>query len=89
MPKTDLADLSTETLSQQKKSLAQTSIGLAAAMVVACTILFYLILKNKNYALIAVIPACMLSLIPSFLRLGQINAELKLRKKRQNTQPLS
>jgi hypothetical protein len=80
MSKKGVSDLSTEEIIRQKKTLGRAAIGIAIAMIIACTFLFYLILKNKNYALIAVIPACMLSLIPSFIRLGQLNAELKTRK---------
>lgn len=76
-----VTELSTEELLKQKKTLTGAALGLGITMIAACVILFYLIIRSKNYMLIMIIPACMISLIPSFMRLGQINAELKSRKK--------
>lgn len=74
-----VTDLSTEELIQQKKTLTGVAFGLGIVMVAACLVLFYLVLKSRNYMIIFVIPVAMLSLLPSFMRLGQINAELKSR----------
>ncbi len=74
-----VTDLSTEELIQQKKTLTGVAFGLGIVMLVACLVLFYLVLKSKNYMVIFIIPVAMLSLLPSFMRLGQINAELKSR----------
>lgn len=75
----DVTELSTEELVKQKKLLTGVAFGLGIVMIAACLILFYLVLKSKNYIVIFVIPVAMLSLLPSFMRLGQINAELKSR----------
>ncbi len=75
----DVTELSTEELVKQKKTLYGVAFGLGIVMVIACLILFYLVIKSKNYMVMFVIPVAMLSLLPSFMRLGQINAELKSR----------
>lgn len=74
-----VTDLSTEELVKQKKTLTGAAFGLGILMLVACLVLFYLVLKSRNYLVMFVIPVAILSLLPSFMRLGQINAELKSR----------
>lgn len=74
-----VTDLTTEELIKQKKTLTGAAFGLGILMLAACLILFYLVLKSRNYMVMFVIPVAILSLLPSFMRLGQINAELKSR----------
>ena len=78
-----VTDLTTEELLKQKKTLTGVAFGLGIVMLVACLVLFYLVLKSRNYMIIFVIPVAMLSLLPSFMRLGQINAELKSRNNKK------
>ena len=74
-----VTDLTTDELLKQKKLLTGVAFGIGTTMLIACLVLFYLVLKTKNYSLIVVAPVAMLTILPSFMRLGQINAELKTR----------
>lgn len=74
-----LSELTLEELHKQKNTLKGVLIGFGIVMLLACGGLFYLIMKNQNFALFAVIPGCMITLLPSFIRLGQLNTEIKSR----------
>lgn len=76
---TKLSELTTEELIKQQKTLKGALIGFGIVMLLACGGLLFLIIKNKNFALFAVIPGCMLTLLPAFIRLGQLNTEIKSR----------
>lgn len=74
-----LSELTLEELHKEKKTLKGVLIAFSIVMLIACAGLLYLIIKKQNFALIAVIPGCMLTLLPTFIRLGQINTEIKSR----------
>ena len=74
-----LNELSIEQLQAKKKTLKNAAIGMGIVMLIACSVLFYLSIKSKNFALITVAIACLLTLLPSFIGISQIKAEIKSR----------
>jgi hypothetical protein len=80
MEKNKLLDLTLSELYEKKKKMVGITIGLGIVMVIACSILFYLILKSKNFVLVAVIPGCLMTLLPSVINLSQLNTEIKSRQ---------
>ncbi|WP_265429692.1 hypothetical protein [Chryseobacterium sp. YIM B08800] len=75
-----LSELSIEELESKKKMVLSAIIGLGIVMIIACCLLFYFAMMSKNFALIAVVIGSTLTLMPSFISIGQINAEIKSRK---------
>ncbi|MCD0477982.1 hypothetical protein LPB90_05910 [Chryseobacterium sp. LC2016-29] len=75
-----LSELSIEELESKKKTILSFTIGIGSVMIIACCILFYFAITSKNFALIAVAFGCLMTLMPSFISIGQINAEIKSRK---------
>lgn len=75
-----LADLSLEQLESKKKTILGATIGLGIVIIVAFFFLFYVAISSKNFALIAVAIGSLMTLIPSFISIGQINSEIKSRK---------
>lgn len=80
MEKNKLSALTLEELYEKKKKLKGMAIGIGIGMVIICSVLLYLIFRTKNFVLLAVVPGCLVTLLPSFIILGQINAEIKLRE---------
>ncbi|WP_448606369.1 hypothetical protein [Paenimyroides ceti] len=79
MAKNKLSEMSTDELKKQKGLLRGIVIGMAVVMLLCYIVLIYLVLQNKKYVLLVIIPATFMSLLPSALRLIQINTELKAR----------
>lgn len=79
MAKNKLSEMSTDELNKQKGLLKGIVIGMAVVMLLCYIVLIYLVLQNKKYVLLVIIPATFMSLLPSALRLIQINTELKAR----------
>jgi hypothetical protein len=77
--KSKLADISLAELQKQKSTLTGILIGFGIIILVASGLLIYFISKGKNVALIAVIPGCMVTLLPALIRISQLNAEIKSR----------
>lgn len=75
-----LTDLSLEQLQSKKKTILTATIGLGIVIIIACFFLFYVAITSKNFALIAVGIGSLMTLMPSFISIGQINAEIKSRK---------
>lgn len=84
MNKNKLAGLTVEELEAKKKQTKSAAWGFGIVLFIACCILLFLIVKKENYALLAIIPACWLTLLPIFIILGQLNAEIRLRKSKEN-----
>ena len=80
MKKNQLSELTLDELYKKKKTLQGATIGLGIVMLIAFSILLYLVFKNRNFALITIIPAGLISLIPGIIGLAQVNSEIKLRK---------
>lgn len=79
MKKNKLAELTADELGKQKSSLKRILFATGIVMLVLCIVLLYLINKSRNFALIAVIPCCLLMLLPGIIRWSQINTEIKSR----------
>ena len=80
MKKNKLSELTTEELGRQKGLLKGIVIGTAIVMLVLCSLLVYLVNRSQNFGLMAMVPACMVVILPGIIRLSQVNTELKLRK---------
>lgn len=80
MKNNKLAELTSEQLEARKKTLTGALIGLAIVMIIACSVLFYIAITKKNYALMTVCTGCFITLLPSVIGLKQINAEIKSRE---------
>lgn len=80
MEKNKLSALTLEELYEKRKKLKGLAVGIGVGMVIICSFLLYLIFKTKNYVLLAVVPGCLMTLLPSFIVLSQLNAEIKLRE---------
>lgn len=85
MKNNTLSQLSDAELNKQKNLLTGVLIGLAVVMLVASGIILYVIIKHKNLALVATIPCTFITLLPSFISLGQINTEIKSRNAKLTT----
>lgn len=75
-----LSELSIEELESKKKTILNATIGIGCVMLIACCALFYFAITSKNFALIAVAIGSSMTLMPSFISIGQINNEIKSRK---------
>ncbi|MDF2551165.1 MAG: hypothetical protein K0R36_1110 [Chryseobacterium sp.] len=80
MKNNKLSDLSSEQLASKKKTMTGAIIGLSIVLFIACSILFYLAVTDKNITLIPIAICCLLTLLPSFIGMSQINAEIRSRK---------
>lgn len=78
--KNNLSELSLETLIKQRNLLKGVAIGFGILLIIAFCIIVYVAVKKRNFALIAVFPASMITLIPILFRYSQLNSEIKLRK---------
>ena len=55
-------------------------IGFGLVIFIACCSLFYFAITSKNFALIAAAISTLMSFIPSFINIGQLNVKIKSRK---------
>lgn len=78
----NLSELRMEEIIRQKNLLKGVLIGFSVVLVIAYSILIYLMVTNKNYILFTIIPLGFITLLPAILRLKQINTEIKLRNKK-------
>ncbi|SHH07426.1 hypothetical protein SAMN05444372_11426 [Flavobacterium micromati] len=79
--KKQLSELTLIELYIEKKKRKGIVTGLGIIMLIAIGILIIIAVKNKNNALIAIAIGCTITLMPSIAYLGQIEKEIKLRKK--------
>lgn len=79
MKKNKLSELTIAELDKQKKSLSGLVLGSSIVMFILCCAILYLVSQKQNFALAAIIPCCLLSMLPGIIKLSQINAELKAR----------
>lgn len=80
MKNNKLADLTSEQLEAKKKTLTGVLIGLGIVIIIACSVLFYIAITKKNYALMTLCTGCVITLLPSVISLKQINTEIKSRE---------
>lgn len=78
--KNNLSEQSLESLVKQRNLLKGVAIGFGVVLLLAFSIILYVVIEKKNFALIAVLPASMITLIPILLRFRQINTEIKSRQ---------
>ena len=78
--KNNLSEQSLEFLVKQRNLLKGVAIGFGVVLLLAFSIILYVVIEKKNFALIAVLPASMITLIPILLRFRQINTEIKSRQ---------
>jgi hypothetical protein len=76
-----LSELTLEQLTEKKKKLTSQLVSIAIAMFIIYVALFYFAIKSKNYALIAVGMGSLITLMPVFVSVGEINKEIKKREK--------
>lgn len=79
MKSNKLTDLTIEELNKQKKLLTGVLAGFSIVMVVAYSILIYLMFASKDFKLFTIVPLGFVGLLPAIIRLDQINTELKSR----------
>ncbi len=77
-----ISELSLNELYVEKKKSKGILIGFGIVIIIACGILFFLAVKNENYALMAVATGSFITFIPSISRLGQIEKEIKNREQK-------
>jgi hypothetical protein len=79
MKKNKLTELTIDELSKEKSSIKGVLIGTAIVMLILCGAIFYLANRKQNFGLMAIVPCCLLTMLPATIRLSQINAEIKSR----------
>jgi len=80
MKNNNLSHQSIESLIKQRNLLKGVAIGFAIVLLVAFSLILYVAVQKKNFGLIAVLPASMITLLPILIRFGQINTEIKSRR---------
>ncbi|GAA3968662.1 hypothetical protein GCM10022246_21750 [Pedobacter ginsengiterrae] len=78
--KNNLSDQSLEFLIKQRNLLKGVAIGFGIVLLLAFGIFAYVAIEKKNFALLAIFPASMITMLPILLRFGQINKEIKSRQ---------
>ncbi len=76
-----LGSLTLEQLTEKKKKMTSLLVGITVGMILVCGVLFYLIAKTKNYTLMPVGIGALITLIPVFTSVTEINSEIKRRQK--------
>ena len=80
MKNNNLSEQSLESLTKQRNLLKGVAIGFGIVLLIAFSIILYVALQKRNFALIAVLPASLITLLPILIRFGQINTEIKSRQ---------
>jgi len=75
-----LSESTLEELQQSYKTLKGILIAFAIIMTIACGGIIFLSIKNQSFGLIAIIPACFITLLPIASNLSQISKEIKDRE---------
>jgi len=78
--KNSLSEQSLESLIKQRNLLKGVAIGFGIVLLVAFSVILCVAVQKKNFGLIAVLPASMITLLPILMRFGQINNEIKSRQ---------
>ncbi|MEH3114578.1 hypothetical protein [Pedobacter terrae] len=77
---TSISLIPVEELYKKKKGLQGALIGLALVLLIAAAIIIYLAFSSNMPKVLIIVPFCSsLTLLPAFISLSQINAELKNR----------
>ena len=84
MKNNKLENLTSQQLASKKKALTGALIGLGLVLIIACSILLYLVIKNKDFTLIPIAIGSLMTIIPCFIGISQVNTEIKSRKSKYN-----
>lgn len=79
MKNNKLSHLTLEELQAKKRSLLNITIGFGIVILIAFAVLLFLSITSKKPILMATGIGCLITLLPSFINLGQINTEIKSR----------
>lgn len=79
-----LSELTLQELQEKKKTITGVSIGLGIVMAIACPLLLYFAITQKNYALMVVATGSLTSLAPGLSIMSQIKKEIKTRETENN-----
>jgi len=75
--KTEVSDQSIESLKKQRNLMKGVAIGYALVMAVAISLALYLTFNRQNAYLLAIVPVCMIVMIPILMRVSQLNIAIK------------
>ena len=75
-----LSELPLEALLVKQQKLKGAVIGIAIVMLMTCITLIYLAVTTKSYGLSTISICCLITLLPSFMALSQLNTEIKSQK---------
>lgn len=79
MKNNKLSDLTADELYKEKKSLTGIVLATGIVMLILSIVMLYLIITKHKFAFAGVVPICLLTLLPSLIRLNEINSEIKSR----------
>lgn len=79
MKKNILSELTLDELNKQKKSTRGILIATSIVMLIFSSVILYLSIAKHNMSLITFIPIFFLSMFPGFIKLSQVNSEIKSR----------
>jgi len=77
--KTEVSDQSIKSLTKQRNLMKGVAIGYALVMAVAISLALYLTFTKQNAYLLAIVPGCLIVLIPILMRVSQLNNAIKNR----------
>ncbi|RZL64305.1 MAG: hypothetical protein EOO93_07205 [Pedobacter sp.] len=77
--KTEVSDQSIESLKKQRNLMKGVAIGYALVMTVAISLALYLTFTRQNAYLLAIVPVCLIVIIPILMRVSQLNTAIKNR----------
>ncbi|KQN36006.1 hypothetical protein ASE92_07665 [Pedobacter sp. Leaf41] len=77
--KTEVSDQNIESLKKQRNLMKGVAIGYALVMTVAISLALYLTFTRQNAYLLAIVPVCLIVMIPILMRVSQLNTAIKNR----------
>lgn len=81
MKQKPLSELSQEELSKQKSTFTGIAFAFACIWAILLALTIYLfVIKKPSYALMAVMPALLLTMLPLLTSLSKVNTEIKVRR---------
>jgi flagellar basal body-associated protein FliL len=80
MKKNSLSELTAEELNKQKSTFIKVILASAIVMLILLSVLIYIVLRyEKSLSHLAIIPVCLIFLLPALIKLSQVNTEIKSR----------
>ncbi|QPH40942.1 hypothetical protein [Pedobacter endophyticus] len=77
--KTEVSDQPIESLKKQRNLMKGVAIGYALVMAVAISLALYLTFTKQQAYLLAILPVCLIVMIPILMRVSQLNKAIKTR----------